>query len=147
MTSYPDESWMKQIARNVTMSGWGFLRGRRHLIIDRDSKHAASFRAILKSSGLKVIRLPPYSPNLNIYAERWVLSVKSEILSGLVICGEDGPRRALSAFVEHFHEERNHQGKDNVILFPTRDHAHDVGQVKCKQRLGGLLKFYYRDAA
>ena len=120
ITPYPDESWMKQIARNsersgesraegharragamdgpgnITMSEWGFLENRRYIIIDRDSKYAASFRAILKSSGLKIIRLPPYSPDLNAYCERWVLSVKSEILNRLVIFGEDGLRRALS---------------------------------------------------
>ena len=147
ITPYPRESWMKQVARNITMSDWGFLENRRYIIIDRDSKYAASFRAILKWSGLKIIRLPPYSPDLNAHAERWVLSVKSEILSRLVIFGEDGLRRALSEYVEHFHEERNHQGKDNVLLFPRRDHVKDVGEVKCKKRLGGLLRFYYREAA
>ena len=82
-----------------------------------------------------------------IHCERWVLSVKSELLSRLVIFGEDGLRRALSEYVKHFHEERNHQGKDNVLLFPRRDHANDVGEVRSHERLGGLLKFYYREAA
>ena len=138
---------MKQIARNLTMADWGFLEGRRYLILDRDSKFSASFREILKSSGLKVLRLPPYSPNLNALSERWVLSVKSELLDRLVIFGEDGLRRALTEYVEHDHEERNHRGLDNVILFPQRDHASDDGEVECQERLGGLLKFYRRKAA
>ena len=147
ITQYPNEGWMKQVARNVTMTGWGFLDGRRYLIIDRDSKYAASFRAILKSAGMKIIRLPPYSPDLNAFCERWVLSVKSELLSRLVIFGEEGLRRALSEYVAHFLEERNHQGLDNVIPFPQRGHASDDGEVECQERLGGLLKFYRREVA
>jgi hypothetical protein len=84
---------------------------------------------------------------LNAHAERWVLTVKSELLSRLVLFGEDGLRRTLSAFGAHYHEEQNHQGKDNVLLFPRRNHAKDPGKVKCKERLGGLLRFYYREAA
>jgi putative transposase len=147
ITQYFHEGWMKQIARNVTMADIGFIEGRRYVIIDRDSKYAPSFRAILRSAVLKVIRLPPYSPNLNAFCERWVLSVKSEPLGRLVIFGEEGLRRALSEYVAHFHEERNHQGLDHVIPFPRRDHAADSGEVKCPERLGGLLKFYHREAA
>jgi transposase InsO family protein len=146
ITPYPDESWMKQVARNVTMAGWGFLEGRRYVIIDRDSKYAASFREVLKSAGLKIIRLPPYSPNLNAFAERWVLSAKSEVLSRLVIFGESGLRKALAEFLAHYHEERNHLGMDNVVLFPRKD-VDDRGEVHCRERLGGLLKFYSRQAA
>ena len=61
--------------------------------------------------------------------------------------GEEGLRRALSDFVDHYHGERNHQGKDNLLLFPRRDHSHDEGEVTCQERLGGLLKFYHRKAA
>ncbi|MFH0901604.1 MAG: hypothetical protein V2A73_13330 [Pseudomonadota bacterium] len=73
--------------------------------------------------------------------------MKSELLSRLVVFGEEGLRRALSEYVEHYHEEQNHQGKDNVLLFPRRDHASDVGEVKRSERIGGLLKFYHREAA
>ncbi len=138
---------MKQIARNVTMSGWGFLEGRRYVIIDRDSKYSAAFREILKSTGLKIIRLPPYSPNLNSFAERWVLSVKSEMLSRMVFFSEEGLRRALSQYINHYHQERNHQGLDNVIPFPKREHASEQGEVECQERPGGLLKLYTRKVA
>ncbi len=147
ITPDPHARWMKQIARNISMPGWGFLESRRYLIIDRDSKFTGAFSDILKSAGLKVIRLPPYSPDLNAFSERWVLSVKTELLGRMLIFSENGLRRALSEYVEHYHEERNHQGKDNVLLLPRRDHTSDVGKVMCKERLGGLLKFYYRDAA
>ena len=69
------------------------------------------------------------------------------MLSRLVLFGEEGLRRALPDFVDHYHGERNHQGKDNLLLFPQRDHSQDQGEVKCQERLGGLLKFYSREAA
>ena len=63
------------------------------------------------------------------------------------VFGEEGLRRALSDFADHFHSERNHQGKDNLLLFPRRDNTQDEGEVTCQERIGGLLKFYYRKAA
>ncbi|MCP4936447.1 MAG: transposase, partial [bacterium] len=94
-------------------------------------------------------KLPARSPNLNAYAERWVRSVKEEALSKLILFGEASLRRTLSEYLVHFHTERNHQGKDNVLLFPTAAQAknRDDGSVVCKERLGGLLKYYHREAA
>jgi hypothetical protein len=85
----------------------------------------------------------------NAFAERWVRSVKSECLSKLVLFGEEGLRRALNAFVDHYREERNHQGKGNVLLFPSANNTSRLldAPVECKERLGGLLKFYHRKAA
>ena len=73
--------------------------------------------------------------------------MKDECLSKIILFGEASLRRALNAYVEHFHHERNHQGKDNVLLFP--DEAPDAGgrSIRCRERLGGLLKFYHREAA
>ena len=149
VTQYPNEGWMKQVARNVTMAEWGFLCGQHHLIFDRDSKFCASFRRMIRSVEIETIRLPHNSPNLNAYAERYVRSAKEECLSQLVLFGEEGLRRALSEFVAHYHEERNPQGKDNLLLFPSaeRPSLSRDDALGCKQRLGGLLKYYYRDAA
>ena len=121
----------------------------RLLIFDRDSKFCASFRRTIRSVGIETIRLPHKSPNSNAYAERYIRSAKEECLSRLVLFGEEGLRRALSEFVAHYHEERNHQGKDNVLLFPSaeRPALSKDDAIGCKQRLGGLLKYYYRDAA
>ncbi len=87
VTVHPNEEWMKQVARNLTMDGWGFLEGQQHLIFDRDTKFCASFRHIIQESGVELIRLPPRSPNLNAFAERFVRTVKSECLSRLVLFG------------------------------------------------------------
>ena len=146
---HPNEAWMMQIARNITMDEWGFLQGQRHLIHDGDKKFSAAFRAIVRPMGVEAIKLPPRSPNLNAFAERWVRTVKSECTSRLVFFGEDSLRKALSEFVDHYREERNHQGKNNVLLFPTNQTSMPAqrGPIGCRERLGGLLKFYHRRKA
>ena len=78
ITPHPSEGWMKQIARNVIMDGWGFLSGFNYLIRDRDAKFCKSFCSIIPSGGVQPLKLPPRSPNLNAFAERWDLSIKSE---------------------------------------------------------------------
>ena len=120
MTRYPGQEWMEQQARNATMEEWGFLRGCRYLLHDRDTKFCGTFRELMESGSIKTIRLPARSPNLNSFAERWVRSVKEECLSRLILFGESSLRRALQQYIVHYHEERNHQGKENLILFPLK---------------------------
>ena len=147
ITIHPDEPWMRQIARNVTMEGCGTLRDCRYLLHDRDTKYTQSFRAIIVSGRVEPLVLPARSPNLNAYAERWVRSVKEECLSKVILFGERSLRRALSEYVEHYHAERNHQGKDNVLLFPRDPSLRRTGPVQCRERLGGLLRYYHQEAA
>jgi putative transposase len=147
-TPYPDQEWMEQQARNMTMEEWGSLRGCRYLLHDRDAKFCPSFRELIKTGGVNPLRLPARSPNLNSYAERWVKSVKEECLSRLILFGESSLRQALQQYLEHYYGERNHQGKDNRILFLSRPEARgNMGAVRCRERLGGLLKYYEREAA
>jgi hypothetical protein len=147
ITVHPNEPWMKQIARNVTMDDCGALRDCRYLLHDRDTKFTRSFRVIIGSGRVEPLALPAHSPNLNAYAERWVRSVKEECLSKVILFGERSLRRALSNYVDHFHAERNHQGKGNVLLFPRATDRHCEGQVRCRERLGGLLRYYHQEAA
>ena len=147
VTVHPDERWMQQMARNVTMEGCGALRDCRYLLHDRDTKYTQSFRAIIASGQVEPLVLPARSPNLNAYAERWVRSVKEECLSKVVLFGERSLRRALNEYVEHFHVERNHQGKGNILLFPQNTDVRRAGPVRCRERLGGLLRYYHRAAA
>jgi len=149
ITQHPNEAWMNQIARNVTMDEWGFLDNCRYLIHDRDTKYCKSFRTIIDAGDVKTLPLPARSPNLNAYAERWVKSVKVECLSKLILFGEASLRRALREYLTHFHRERNHQGKGNVLLFPSRPGPAPglERSVRCRERLGGLLKYYHREAA
>jgi transposase InsO family protein len=148
MTAHPNEAWMMQIARNLTMDEWGVLKPDQYLIHDRDTKLCAAFKQMLDESGVKRLPLPPRSPNLNAIAERWVRSVKSESLSQLILFGERSLHHVLSQYLAHYHEERCHQGLGNVIPFPVRQVANDYeGPIEYRERLGGMLKFYARKAA
>ena len=138
ITVHPDELWMKQIGRNVTMEGYGILRDCRYLLHDRDTKYTRSFRAIIASGQVEPLALPARCPNLNAFAERWVGSVKEECLSNVVLFGERSLRRALREYVEHYHAEHNHQGKGNVLLFPRDTDIRQKTPVQCRERLGGL---------
>jgi putative transposase len=148
VTPHPDTRWMLQMARNVTMEEWGFLSPGQYLIHDRDGKYCPGFQQIIDDAGVERVVLPPRSPNLNAYAERWVRSVKDEALSRLILFGEASLRHALHEYMEHYHHERNHQGKGNVLLFPMVGQAPErAGPMQCRERLGGLLKYYEREAA
>jgi putative transposase len=146
ITTRPDESWMLQIARNVTDSQAGALHSKRYLIIDRDTKYSEQFRRVIRDNGTKVIRLPPMSPNLNAYAERFVRSIKDECLSRMIFIGQASLRRAVAEYMDHYHRERNHQGLENRLIHTSAIAAKD-GAVHRRVRLGGSLHFYYRKAA
>jgi putative transposase len=88
VTPHPNEAWMVQVARNLTMEAWGFLPPGRYLIHDRDTKFCAAFQQIIDDAGVERVVLPPRSPNLNAYAERWIRSVKDEALSRMILFGE-----------------------------------------------------------
>jgi putative transposase len=148
LTRHPTAGWMLQMARNATDESSGILRGQRYLLHDRDTKFCAAFQDVLRSSGIQPLALPPRSPNLNAFAERWVRSIKQECLSKLILFGEASLRRARSEFIDHYHSERNHQGKGNLLPFPSPDEAIAPSRrtVRCRERLGGLLRFYSRAA-
>jgi putative transposase len=118
ITRHPNEEWMEQIGRSATQETLGYLHPCRYVLHDRDTKFCASFRSALASGGVKTIQLPAKSPNLNAFAERWVRSVKEECLSKLILFGEGALSRVLTEYSCHYHHERNHQGKDNRLLFP-----------------------------
>jgi Integrase core domain len=142
----PHGDWMKQVARNFTDDVDGFLRGMRYVIHDRDPLFTREFRDLLRASSIKSIKLPAHSPDLNAYAERFVLSIKSECLNKLVLLGERHLRRAIEEFVEHYHLERNHQGLDNRLLTEPASPRNDNSPIARRERLGGLLNYYYRRA-
>ena len=143
-TTSPDGLWMKQVARNLTNCEDGFLNGSRHLLLDRDTKFTAEFQGILKQSGVEAVLLPPRSPNLNAHLER---SIKDESLSRLVFFGERSLRNAVCEYLAHYHAERNHQGLKNRLIDSGEDVGRAGGEVQCRERLGGMLRYYYRDAA
>lgn len=154
ISNHPNAAWMQQMARNLTMDGEPFFADTRFLIHDRDTKYCNVFSQTLKQAGIKTIKLPVLSPNLNAYAERWIRSLKTECLNHLILLGKKSLERAVNQYVLHYNQERTHQGIDNCIpqdrmsaantslnsnpsLDPPIYHSH---------RLGGLLHYYYRAA-
>ena len=146
VTHAPNEVWVKQIARNVT-GVTGELTSARYLIHDRDSKYSAGFDCILEGAGIEPLKLPPRTPNLNAYAERWIGSVKSECLDHLILFGQRSLAYVLQQYLAPHHRERNHQGLDNLIPFPDSRLEQTTGPVTKTERLGGLLQFYFPQAA
>ena len=148
ITINPDAAWMMQMGRNVTDVELGMLFGKRKLIIDRDTKYCKDFRQLLEQAGTTIIRLPPRSPSLNAYAERFVGSIKAECLNGLIFFGEASLRRALREYATHYHHERNHQGMNNQRLVgAANDESYLPGDVTKRVRLGGVLNYYTQEAA
>ena len=147
VTKDANGSWMSLIARNLNDVAEGFLLGKRYLIHDRDPLFTAEFLDTLKGAGVQPVKLPPRTPNLNAYAERFVRSIKESCLERVVLFGEGSLRRAISEFVQHYHRERNHQGLGNRLIIREKSCADGTGVVQCRQRLGGMLNFYYRQAA
>jgi transposase InsO family protein len=141
-TPHPDETFMCQIVRNLTL---GDTDQRRVLICDRDAKWSRAVRARLQDAGIRVVQTPYRAPNANAYAERFVRSIKEECLNRIIPFGERYHRRAVAEFVAHYHRERNHQGLDNELIDgePAKGR---VRRVRRHQRLGGLLNYYARAA-
>jgi transposase InsO family protein len=147
VTRDPDGSWVQQIARNLLDPDEGILRGKRYVILDRDPVFTEAFREMLRGAGVKPLRLPARSPNLNAFAERFVLSVRSECLDLVVPLGEAHLRQVLSEYLVHYHLERNHQGMGNLLLQGKPAPASSHRLVRRRERLGGLLSCYHREAA
>jgi putative transposase len=139
--------WMSQVGRNLTDAINGVLNGKRYLIHDRDPLFTTKFLDMLADVGVKSVKLPPRSPNLNAYAERFVRTIKESCLERMILFGEESLRTAIHNFVAHYHTERNHQGLANRLISPQSGHLGKVGVVQRRQRLGGVLNYYYRDAA
>jgi len=143
----PGGPWMEPLARNLPDPVDGCLQSARYLIHDRDPLYTRVFGDILESAGVQPIRLPPKSPNLNASAERFVRSTKEECLTRVVPLSERHLRCLVREYVEHYHRERNHQGLDNQLLQRPPPPVRTDADVRRRERLGGLLNFYYREAA
>jgi transposase InsO family protein len=144
-TAHPTSAWMEQMARNLTDCDEGSLRGKRFLVIDRDAIFSPRFKSIIGGSGVEILLTAYQAPNMNAYAERFVRSIKSECLDQMILLGQESLVRAIAEYAAHYHDERSHQGIGNEMISGTK--AQGEGIVEIRERLGGLLKYYYRRAA
>jgi len=140
------DDFMQQIARNLTDHFDGFLKDSKYVLMDHDANFSSAFRSTLRNAGLKPVRLPVRSPNLNAHLERFHLSIKSEYLARMIFFGEKSLEHAVKEYLEHDHAERNHQGIGNRLI-DEPDQAPSDGAIRCRERLSGMLKYYFREAA
>jgi transposase InsO family protein len=134
---------MDQVACNLCDDGDGCLTGQRYLIHDRDPLFTAELLGTLAASGLKPVKLPPRSPNLNPHAERFGRTIKESCLDRMILFREGSLRKTIREFVAHYQGERNHQGLGNRLIIPDESPAGYGAAIRCPERLGGMLDYYY----
>jgi putative transposase len=144
-TCHPSEAFVVQAMRRLTNGIDGVLTRDQVLICDRDRKWSHAVLTFLDQEKVRIIQTPFRAPNCNAYAERFVRSIKEECLNRVILLGELHLRRTIAAFVAHYHGERNHQGIGNELIEPVATAA-GRGPVRRRERIGGLLNYYYRAA-
>jgi transposase InsO family protein len=147
ITESPHGEWASQMARYLSDCEDGFLGNASYVIVDRDSTFKPFNQYMDEMTDAEMVLLPVRSPNLNAYLERYMRSMKSESLARMIFFGQRSLERTLENFAIHYHQERNHQGLDNKLINPGDEVGLKIGAVRCRERLGGLLRYYYRDAA
>jgi putative transposase len=138
---HPTAAFRQPCARQLTDPFDGLLLGKRSLIHDRDTKFTRMFDGLLKSHTVALVALPPRSPNLNAYCERFVRSIKEEAPEQMVMLGERSLYDAIQRYLAYYHTERNRQGLANQLIAPEPDLGGHSGQVRRRGRLGGLLSY------
>ena len=144
ITTSPDSAFMAQVARNLIDAEDGFLRAKRFLVLDNDTKFTEQFRRILGDAGVTPVATAIQAPNMNAIAERFVGSIKRECLDRLVLLGTGHLRRAVDEYVRHYNAERPHQGIGNRPI--AGQPAAGKGDAVTHERLGGLLRHHERAA-
>jgi transposase InsO family protein len=140
------EKWMFQVPRNLTDAVDGFLMAKVHLLMDRDPVFTVDVRAMLRRAGTNPVRLPRRSPNLNAFIERFIRSFKEDCLDRVIPLGEAHLRELIGEYMAHYHVERPHQGLGGAFVQPSNGHAASGPSVR-RERVGGQLNYYYREAA
>lgn len=144
VTAHPDSAWVTQQARNLFITGEDGSSIRRFLIHDRDSKFTGPFDEVFESEGMEIIRTPYRAPRANAFAERWVLTARSECLDWILIRGRRHLERVLRDYVQHYLRAPPHRGLDLKTPEPRGDPPECRGAVRLERRdiLGGLIHEY-----
>jgi putative transposase len=145
-TAHPDNAWITQQARQVMWELDEREPAIHFLIRDNDKKFSHAFDTVFRSAGIHVIPIPHHAPNANVYAERWIRSVREECLDKVLIINQAHLRHVMREYVAFFNTARPHQGIDQRIPIPPASRA-TSGPVRCRNVLGGIIHDYYLDAA
>jgi putative transposase len=147
-TDQPDADFVLQVARDMTMPETGFLAqvGATHLVLDRDTKRTAACRATVAAAGTTVQRIPPRCPWWNGRVERVIRTLRTQVLSKLVVTQPTQLLELFAAYLEHYHHERPHQALGNRCPVPFHG-PQPAGPIVCRPRLSGLINHYERTVA
>jgi transposase InsO family protein len=147
VTARPDGPWTTQQARNLLMDLGDSAAGFALLVRDRAGQFTASFDAVLAAAGIRAIKTPPRSPRANAFAERFVLTVRSEVTDRMLIFGQRHLWTVLEQYAGHYNERRPHRGRQLRPPWPNHPVA-DLSHERIKRRpvLGGLINEYERAA-
>ena len=151
VTAHPDGAWTVQQARNLLMDLEERATRFRFLVRDRAAQFTDRFDAVLSAAGIQVAKIPPRSPRANAYAERWVLTVRSEVTDRMLITGPRHPRVVLDEYATHYNRHRPHRAQnlqppdsDDITMAATTDLA--ATRIRQRSILGGLINEYQRAA-
>ncbi|MFY9928183.1 MAG: integrase core domain-containing protein [Streptosporangiaceae bacterium] len=143
----PDGPWTVQQIRNLLMDLGDRAAGFRFLVRDRAGQFTGAFDAVLADAGIGAVKIPPRSPRANAYAERFVLTAKTEITDRMLIFGQRHLQTILAQYESHYNGRRPHRSRQ--LRPPRPDHpAADLSQERIQRRpvLGGLINEYERAA-
>lgn len=147
-TAHPTDQWVTQQARNFMMEVEVSGEQVTDVIHDWDTKYTQRFDGLLESEGVRVHRKGPAQPNMNAYAERFVQTIQQECLDHFVVLGEKHLNHIVGEYMSHYHEERPHQALANEPPLGANPPSSEIARdIACQERLGGLIKHYYRHAA
>ena len=147
VTANPDGPWTVQQIRNLVMDLGDRAAGFRFLVRDRAGQFTEAFDAVLADAGIEVVKIPPRSPRASAYAERFVLTARTEVTDRMLIFGERYLRLVLADYAAHYNGRRPHRSRQ--LRPPRPDHpVADLSQERIKRRtvLGGLINEYERAA-
>jgi putative transposase len=143
VTAHPDGPWTTQQARNLVMDLCDQAARFRFPVRDRAGQYTGSFDAVVADAGIEVVKIPPQCPRANCYAERFVLTVRTELTDRMLIFGERHLRRALAVYAAHYNAKRPHRA---LQLHPPRPRAPTPepvhGPIRRRPVLGGLINEY-----
>jgi transposase InsO family protein len=143
VTAHPDGTWTTQQARNLLMDLGEYAAGLRFLVRDRAGQFTASFDAVLADAGIEVVKIPPRCPRANCFAERLVLTVRSEVTDRMLIFAERHLQRVLTGYAAHYNTARPHRALQLRPPRPTSPVSQPVhGRIRRRPILGGLLNEY-----
>jgi putative transposase len=145
-TTNPTGAWVTQQARNLSFTG--LFDRMRYLIHDRDSKYTTAFDEVFRCESIRVIHTPVNAPQANAYAERFIRSIRAECLDWLLLVGRRHLESVLRIYTAHYNRERPHRGLALLTPDSTNNDARpSQGEIERRDRLGGLIHEYHREAA